>query len=138
MLRFEKFNVNPKGRKTGDCVTRALAATLNISWEDALREQFETAVKTKYAIGSKEVFSKILEKYGWVKQKQPRKWDRRKYEVCELDAIFKETKHPVFVSVSNHVTVVMDGKVRDIWDCRDCCVGNYWIHQDDLWRLSAI
>ena len=33
-MKFINYNANPKGRKTGDCVIRAIAFALNKSWID--------------------------------------------------------------------------------------------------------
>ena len=65
MLEFVKVNVNPKNRKTGDCSTRALANILNISYEQALKEQCEAAIKKCYGITDKETIDYIMKKYGY-------------------------------------------------------------------------
>lgn len=129
MVKFEKFNVNPKGRKTGDCSTRALATTLGISYEQALKDQYEAALKYCYGITCKETVTKVLEKYGYVKMKQPRKWDNTKYTVGEIDDILPTMTldQGVFISVANHYTCVKNGVVKDLWDCRNCCIGNYFV-----------
>ena len=36
MIKYVKNNVNPKGRRTGDCAVRALVGTLGISYEEAI------------------------------------------------------------------------------------------------------
>ena len=59
MIEFNKVNVNPKGRKTGDCSTRALVGTLGISYEDALKLQMKYALKTYYDPTSKQVMEKV-------------------------------------------------------------------------------
>lgn len=33
MLEYREINRNPKGRKTGDCVTRALCGVLGLPYE---------------------------------------------------------------------------------------------------------
>lgn len=129
MLNFKEVNVNPKNRKTGDCSTRALANVLNISYEQALKEQCEAAIKYCYGITCKETITKVLENHGWVKMKQPRKWDNTKYTVGEIDELLSyiTLNQGVLISVANHYTCIKDGVVQDIWDCRDCCIGNYFV-----------
>ena len=87
MLKYEFLNVNPKGRKTGDCSTRALVGTLGISYDEALKLQMEVSLKTYYDPTSKQVMEKVLEKFGYVKMKQPRKSDGTKYTVSEMDKL---------------------------------------------------
>ena len=98
-------------------------------YEEALRLQVEVALKTYYDPTSKQVMEKVLEKFGYVKMKQPRKWDNSKYEVRELDEILsaKDMKQGVLVTVANHHTCIVDGHIQDIWDCGEMSVGNYYV-----------
>lgn len=138
MISFEKVNVNPKERKTGDCSTRALANVLNISWEEALELQCEEALKCYYDPTSKQVIEKVLERFGYIKMKQPIKWGseddlgeikKHKYTVGEMDEILtpEQMREGVLVTVANHHTCIKDGVVQDTWDCRRKSVGNYYV-----------
>ena len=129
MISYNNYNCNPKGRKTGDCSTRAVATTLNISWEEALQEQVKWSLKTYYDLTSKQVVEKVLEEWGFVKMKQPRKWNGKKYMVKELDEILtpKQMKEGVLVTIANHHTCIKDGQIQDIWNCGSKSVGNYYV-----------
>lgn len=129
MIEYNNYNCNPKGRKTGDCSTRAIATTLNISWEEALKEQVKWSLKTYYDTTSKQVVEKVLEEWGWIKMKQPRKWNGKKYEVREMDEILtpKQLEEGVLVTIANHHTCIKDGKIQDIWNCGYKSVGNYYV-----------
>lgn len=134
MINFEKVNVNPKGRKTGDCSTRALANVLNISWEEALELQCEEALKCYYDPTSKQVIEKVLARFGWYKMSQPTRVDlfsgrKSKYQVGEMDSILspEQMREGVLVTIANHHTCIKDGVVQDTWDCRRKSVGNYYV-----------
>ena len=129
MLAYLENNVNPKGRKTGDCSTRALVGTLGITYEEALKLQCEASIKTCYGITDKQVMEYILKKFGYVKMKQPRKADGKKYTVAELDEIISPDirNKGVLVTIANHHTCIIGSCVQDIWDCRNKSVGNYYI-----------
>lgn len=129
MIEFTKYNVNPKNRKTGDCSTRALVGTLRIEYNEALDLQCEVAKKTCYGITDKEVMEGVLAKFGYVKMKQPRKANGKKYTVGELDEILtkQQMEEGVFVTIANHHTCIVRGKVQDLWDCRRKSVGNYYV-----------
>ena len=129
MISYVEKNVNPKGRKTGDCSTRALVGTLGISYEEALKLQTEISLKTYYDPTSKQVMEKVLEKFGYVKRRQPRKGDNTKYKVSEMDRILskKEMEEGVLVTVANHHTCITKGHIQDIWDCGYKTVGNYYV-----------
>jgi hypothetical protein len=131
MIGYNNYNCNPKGRKTGDCSTRAIATTLNISWDDALKEQVKWSLKTHYDVTSKQVVEKVLEEWGWVKMKQPRKLNGKKYLVRELDQILtpEQLQEGVLVTIANHHTCIKDGMIQDIWNCGNKSVGNYYIRK---------
>lgn len=129
MLKYKELNVNPKGRKTGDCSTRALVGTLGITYQEALQLQMEESLKCFYDPTSKQVMERVLKRFGYVKMKQPKKPDGKKYTVGEMDEVLtkKQMKDNVLVTVANHHTCIVDGYVQDIWDCRYKAVGNYYI-----------
>lgn len=130
MIKYIEKNVNPKGRKTGDCSTRALVGTLGITYDEALKLQTEISLKTYYAPLSKQVVEKVLAKFGYVKMPQPRKCDNTKYTVGEMDEILtkEQMEEGVFIMVANHhAACITGGHVQDIWDCRRRKVGNYYV-----------
>lgn len=124
---FHYYNANPKNRITGDCVVRAICTALKKPYEEVYRELLESCLKSGYSIASKENYSKYLELQGWVKQKQPRKSDGTKYtgkEFCKKLA----NKNQTYIAHigGHHIVAIVDGKVNDIWDSTDGCIGNYW------------
>lgn len=129
MIKYREFNVNPKGKKTGDCSTRALVGTLNIEYNEALDLQCEVAKKICCGLTTKEVCEGVLNKFGYVKMKQPRKANGKKYTVGEMDKILtqKQMKEGVLVTVANHHTCIINNEVQDIWDCRYKTVLNYYV-----------
>lgn len=129
MIKYFEFNVNPKNRKTGDCSTRALVGTLKISYEEALQLQMKWSLKTYYDPTSKQVMEKVLNEFGYIKMKQPRKWDGTKYAVREMDQLLseKQMQEGVLITVANHHTCITGGVIQDIWDCGNKSVGNYYI-----------
>lgn len=129
MIKYFEFNVNPKNRKTGDCSTRALVGTLKISYEEALQLQMKWSLKTYYDPTSKQVMEKVLNEFGYIKMKQPRKWDGTKYTVREMDQLLseKQMQEGVLITVANHHTCITGGVIQDIWDCGNKSVGNYYI-----------
>ena len=48
-MEFVKFNANPKGRKTGDCVVRAICTALNESWEEKIQKVMKDSNTKKTA-----------------------------------------------------------------------------------------
>lgn len=128
MIDYTYKNVNPK-HKTCDCSTRALVSTLDIPYDEALKLQTAESLKCYYAPQSKQLMERLLKKFGYVKMKQPRKNDKTKYKVYEMDEILtnKQMRAGVLITVAGHYTCIKNGTVIDIWDCRDKTVGNYYV-----------
>lgn len=136
-LTFHYHNENPRNRITGDCTFRAIARATGKSWIDVVREMAELSCETGYAIDDKNGIERYMEKIGWVKHPQPRKLDNRKYtgeDFCKalMDVDFRKRytnskKNVNLICImAGHVTCIIDGKINDIWDCSDMCIGNYW------------
>ena len=129
MVEYYEFNVNPKNRRTGDCAVRALVGTLGIGYEQAIDKCAYWAKKKCYGITDKQVVELVLKEYGYVKMKQPRKENGKKYTVGEMDKLLtdKQMQEGVLITVANHHTCITEGYVQDIWDCRFKSVGNYYV-----------
>lgn len=132
MLEFRKVNKNPMGKKTGDCTTRAIANVLDITWEKAIQEQCEGAIKTSYSLCSNEVIDYVMNKYGYVKMKQPRKLDNKKFKVVEMDIVLTKQQmlEGVLINVANHTTCIKNDDIQDIWNCGYKTVCNYWVKEN--------
>lgn len=123
---FHYININPKNRITGDCTFRAIASATGKSWEDVVMEMAQFSIKTGYSINDKKGIEKYLDSIGWIKLKQPKKLDNTKYTGKEY---IREFNPDCIICTmgSHHLTCIIDGKVNDIWDCSDGCVGNIWV-----------
>lgn len=124
-LPFKEFNANPKGKRTCDCVIRALCVALNKDYYEVYDELVTISKKTGFMLNEKRVEDKLLEAYGFIKMKQPRKNDGTKYDVNEIRLICNA---PVIViRVAHHLTVVKDGVLIDTWNCGYKTINNYYI-----------
>lgn len=124
MIGFQKKNINPKGKKTGDCVVRALAVALSREYYDVYAELYQISVETGFIVNDKRVEERFMARHGFIKHKQPRKSNGKKYLVAELDQVTSE--RVVVVSCAHHLTVVVGGVLIDSWDPRGKCIGNFY------------
>jgi hypothetical protein len=129
---FNFYNANPKNRITGDCVIRALCTAMNEPYDIVYRELFEFSMKTKYMLNDKKCYEKWLESKGWVKKAQPRKSDNTKYtgkEFCKeiQEYTFNYPSRIIAKIGGHHIVSIIDGRVWDIWDSTNGCIGNYWV-----------
>lgn len=123
-MEFEKKNVNPKGRKAGDCVIRALSTSSGMRWQSVYEQLGELGLRLCRMPNEKQTYEKWLNIMQYTKHKQPRREDGTKYTVQEL--IDELWVRDAVITVANHMTVVEDGVLIDTWDCSQKTVCNYW------------
>ena len=125
MIIFELENVNPKNRKTGDCVIRAITKASGLEYKQVYEMLFNLSLKSGFILNDKKVYEKLLNDLGFVKMKQPRKADNTKYTIGEIDRLIGSGI--AVVSCAHHLTCVKDYVCYDLWDCRYKSIGNYYI-----------
>ena len=121
---FKYYNANPKNKHTTDCVVRAICTALDQDYGQTVKELTELWLKTGYEMSEAKCFGKYLESKGFMKHKQPRKPDNTKYTGKEFVKIFDDVC--VANLGGNHTVCIKGGKVLDIWDSTEGCIGNYW------------
>lgn len=126
---FTWYNANPMHHFTNDCVIRALSKALDIKYETVLSELCEIACLTNYMPNDDIIWQNYIEDDGLVKRKQPRKSDNRKYTAEEFAKLHKTGTY--LLRLANHLTVCVDGKIYDTWNCGYKTVGNYWEKVND-------
>lgn len=133
---FVSKNNNPKNKKTSDCTIRAFMEITNSSIEQIMQELTAIYLKTGYFINDVKCYEKWLAAKGYIKQKQPKHYNNKKFtasEFCEHLTHCTRLKTPVIAHVGgHHISVFIyteeNGyKIQDTWDCSNKCVGNYWI-----------
>lgn len=123
---FHFYNANPKGRITTDCVARALSTAMKLDYNRVIMELAEISCETGYDGQDKKGIELFLKGYGWIKHRQPRKLDNTKFTGKEFCKKFDKKKNYVAMIGGHHIVAIVDGKVNDIWDSTDSCIGNYW------------
>lgn len=121
------YNANPKSKKTGDCVIRAISTAIDKSWDEVLDDLTEIAHEIKSIPNDRDCYEVYLEKVGFTKCKQMRKKDNTKYIGYEFIDNFKKNDIILCHIGTHHLTVIKNKKIWDTWDCGYGCVGVYWI-----------
>ncbi len=132
---FRYYNANPKNKLTTDCVIRAVCTALNQDYNQTVMEMAEMQCKTGYDDGDVKLIDKYLASKGWVKRKQPRKSDGKKYtgqEFCEEIQEYPFTYSDRIVANigGHHIVAIVDGQIHDVWNSSYKCIGNYWECED--------
>ena len=125
---FHFYDANPKGKRTSDCVIRAISLATNQSWDEVITGLFTLSLKYKQMLNCVEIYDRYLRSLGWVKQPMLRKDDGSRYTGKEFCEIGMCTDYDIVVHIgSHHVSCIRDSKIWDTWDCSDYSVGNFWI-----------
>ena len=123
MNTYRYFQPNPVGNATRDCVIRAIAAALDISWDDAFDLIAERAKQMGQTMDENAVYGSILRQVGFYKMVPPTQCPD-----CYTARDFC-LAHPFGVYVlgfTGHVAAVIDGQIWDAWDSSDEPVTYYW------------
>lgn len=121
---FVNYNINPLGKKTGDCSIRAVAVATGLGWDKAFEGLTASAYRLKTVPDDTEAIEDFLLRQGFKigKIKVPKGGKR------PTVAQFAEL-HPdmyAVLRVAGHLTCSGRGNYVDIWDCGDKSVYKYW------------
>lgn len=123
-MPFEKYNMNPKNKKTGDCAISPVALATGLTWEEAYIRLAELGLKLKTEMSEVEAIEPFLIskgfKVGHIKVvKGQRRPTVKSFAESNKDII-------AVLRVANHLTCCTKGIYVDTWDCGDCAVYKYW------------
>lgn len=112
MADFVYYNNNPRGMTVNDCVTRAISLGSGLPYEEVAEKLWLTADLYNCDRLCKFCYSKFIEDVLGFPQ-----------VYCDnMDVGEFADRHPYgkyLVRISGHLTALVDGKVFDVWDCRD-------------------
>jgi hypothetical protein len=126
------YQFNDGGRKqagykgtAGDCGARAMAIALQLDYKAVYTELAQANKdhgKAKSARNgmSKDIYSEVLKRYGWVWVSAP-KFDGRKARSTDMPM------GRVIAQQAGHYVAVIDCVVQDIWNCTHKMVYGYWV-----------
>lgn len=123
---FIKENVNPKGKKTCDCTTRAITKASGLSYETVFNKQCEVMLKKGYFVNDTKNCMLVLKELGFreVKLGVPKKGDKRP-TVTDIAKLSRNKR--IVCSLAGHYVACVNGNIYDIWDCSDYAVYKYFV-----------
>lgn len=110
---FAEYNPNPRNKRVGDCVVRALSKVLNKTWQEVYIDLAVEGYKAADMPSANHVWGAYLEKQGYEK-----KILSDRCPDCYTVADFcNEHKTGYYVlATGSHVVAVIDGFYFDAWD----------------------
>lgn len=119
---FINENLNPKKKKTGDCVIRAIAKAEGKAWLEVFDILSEIARKNYTNPNHKDAYYQYLKKYDKIDVMHMIGDKKKRYtveEIAKWNGIY-------LIKTAGHLTVTIDGNYYDIWDCGDKCAYVIW------------
>lgn len=121
--RYIYYNPNPKGKKTTDCVIRAICKITGLDWESVYLELSAIALTEFEMPSSNYIWEKYLRSLGFSKTLLPITCPDC-YTVRELAIDHPTGKY--FACTGSHVVAVVNGDYYDAWDSGDEVVSYYF------------
>lgn len=121
MYRF--YNPNPRGKRVGDCVVRALCKALDKDWETTATGLFVQSLRDGDMPSADAVWGAYLKSEGW---------QRRVCEDACSVAAFADSKPEgkYVLALGGHVVCVENGDWFDTWDSGDRAPIYYYERMD--------
>lgn len=116
---YNYYNPNPlsdekKAWDRGDCVIRAFAVALDISWVEAFDILSEEARKTYNVPNDRKVFDAVLKRNGAIYHGVKPQEGEKRMTVAEFCKTHPDGRF--FVKISSHCTAVVNGVCLDTWN----------------------
>ena len=120
---YKFLNLNPRNLITGDCAIRAIAKTLNGSWEDIYIGVCRKGMALYRIPTENGVWGAYLRDNGFVRESIgntcPSCYTVRDFAFDHSEGVF-------VLGLENHAVALIDGTWYDTWDCGDETVLYYW------------
>lgn len=115
-MSFIKYNPNPNGKETGDCVVRAISIAEGVSWDEAFQHLTEKAFREKDMPSINPVWTNYLIEQGYTLHGIPNTCPRC-YTVA--DFAYDHPYGTYVLGTGSHAIAVIDGNYIDTWNSGD-------------------
>lgn len=110
---WKKFNNNPLGKSTGDCVVRAISKALGKNWQETYLDLCLQGYQMADWGSSNPVWDAYLRENGFIRFVVP--------NTCPdcytiQDFVNEHEKGLYIVATGTHVVTIIDGTIFDSWD----------------------
>lgn len=119
MSMFVYYNRNPDGEKQSDCVTRAISTATGLSYPQIRRKLHHTSRLFACDKLTRDCYSNLLD----------RVFEFPRISCKGLNVGEFADLHPYgtfILRVPSHATTIINGKILDIFDCRDYLCDIAW------------
>ena len=114
---YKFYNANSKGRFTNDCTVRAISVAECKTWDETYEELSDIAQEEGI----------LFDDVAFIDNYLDRKYKRVPHYSKTVGEFAEEFPRGVYlVTMPNHITVIRDGTVIDVFDCRNRTMWTAW------------
>lgn len=112
MAEYVQYNANPKARRVGDCVIRAISRALGQDWATTYAGICLKGFEMCDMPSANYVWGEYLKDHGFHRELVP--------DGLTVGEFAERYPYGIYVlAISGHVVCVKDGRWYDTWDSRD-------------------
>lgn len=126
---YVKYNPNPAGHETGDCVIRAICKALGMEWEKVYMDLTIKGLQLSMWGDTNAVWEAYLKEKGFSREAIPNQCPDC-YSIAEF-AIDHSTG-TFIVATGSHVVTVKDGNYYDSWDSGKAIPSYFFYREEDI------
>jgi len=120
------FSCRFKKDLASDCVMRAIAIATGIDYLTVWTDLFARGLKLGILPNDKRCYEPYLESHGWVRHSPLKNAAGRKYRVHQFPS-----GQTAIIKTTRHLTALVNGEVRDSWDCRAWAANSYYTNSKE-------
>lgn len=122
-VTYTEYNANPRNKRVGDCVVRALSKALSQSWEETYVGICVQGYVLKDLPSANAVWGQYLRNKGFTRHTLPDNYVSN-YTVADFA---HDHPHGTYIlAIDGHVVCVQDGVIYDSWDSSQEIPIYYW------------
>lgn len=120
---YTYYNPNPDGKRTGDCVIRAIARVTGGTWEEIYAALAVQGMRDHEMPSTNAVWGNYLKAQGFKRRLLP--------DTCPdcytVEKFARDNYQGAYIAATgSHVVAVVDGDYYDAWDSGNEVVTYYW------------
>ena len=116
---FVEYNLNPHGKRVGDCVIRAISTALNREWDVVYIDLANKGLEMGDMPSSNSVWGCYLLEQGFEVKALPYTITIRRFACLHPEGTY-------ILGTGSHVVALIDGEYYDTWDSGDEIVIYYF------------
>lgn len=124
IMAYIKFNHNPLGKKTGDCVIRAFAQAFNKDWDTIYDELCVLGKELKDVPNGNETYTEYLQRNKCISMSFPVKKGQKRLTPKTFSKKYPEGSY--ILRLAHHLVAVTDGNYYDIWNSGNKAIYKAW------------